>query len=353
MRFTIPADQQLNSRVIRDEFLAKYYPEMTIKEMNFVSIFHPITSYVRLQKNIALAAYFRVKQDPEKGVTHINVMEGVTKRATMIGADFWNGLIRGDFYDDLYRKFNRWLMTKYNLSNQQVTVTKPWSRTTRILNDVLISALIVALFFMIDDLFIGFNFGRDSSRGIPAALIMFAAIFGVIYAYNEKRNQKKEKRVELLTGMKIQPYQPKWSKKKAMLVILHSLLPVIFLFVLAAQINAFILAFVNLLLITILIDVILIICWLFKMKKKSATFVAWLNILLILVGAVLLIVFLAHNGMFDYSSMQMISMLCYTTIILFLVTAIADLVMYVKWRRRIKASPQPQVTVDSDVTLSN
>ena len=252
MRFTFKEDQNLNTNVIREEFLERYYPEMETKEMRFVNIFSPITDYIRLQKNFAVTAYFRVKQDPDNNATHIYISEGVTKRSVLLGADFWNFLIRGDFYDDLNRKFNEWLMKKYDFTKDQITLTNPWSHTWLFINSLLWAILIVAvLVFLFDQVYQSVNLvmGHDFTpwqeflynlptgrrfNDIPIILIMFAAFFGVIYYFKKRRKEEREEKIEYFTGMKIQPYQPKWRQtfiEVFSLLLCHAVAIFLFLFI--------------------------------------------------------------------------------------------------------------------------
>lgn len=359
MRFTIKEDQYLNTDVIREEFLERYYPEMETKEMRFVNIFSPITDYVRLQKNLSVTAFFRVKQDPDNSATHIYVSEGVTKRSALLGADFWNFLIRGDFYDDLNRKFNEWLMKKYDLTKDQITLTNPWSRTGLVISSLLWAALIVAvLVFLFDqvhqsvNLVLGHDFtpwqeflynlptGRRFSD-TPIILLMFAAFFGIIYYFKKRRKEEREEKMEYFTGMKILPYQPVWSKKKVTVVVLHSALIIsflsLFIFTGDYMFHASLFVFAGLLVSAIFVDFLFIGMWLRKFEKKTTTIMAYLNFAFIafLAGLILLCVLAELTGNYDRYN-RIFEILSAINIILFLISALADIVYYIIWRVRQK-----------------
>ena len=141
---------------------------------------------------------------------------------------------------------------KYDFTKDQITLTNPWSRTGLFISSLLWAILIVAvLVFLFDQVYQSVNLvmGHDFTpwqeflynlptgrrfSDIPIILIMFAAFFGVIYFFKKRRKEKREAKMEYFTGMKIQPYQPKWRQtfiEVFSLLLSHAVAMVLFLFI--------------------------------------------------------------------------------------------------------------------------
>ena len=294
MRITIPKNESLDRDVIREEFMEKYYPEMKTKELSFLSIFNPIGGWVRLQKNIAVVMYFRVKQDSENNVTRISLLEGSTKRAAVIGANIWAPFFRGDFSEDVLQKFSGWLMKKYNLRKEDVRLTEPWEKPLRVVGNLFLAALLVGIIFFIFDLINQFAWSRGNydfnlptgtrDRDLLLIPLMFAAAYYLSHRYSLRRKEKHCAKIERITGLEVQSEGAKWSMKKKILVALHVLIPIfvilgIFLNTYGSELDLYcLILFIGLFVIAFCSDFYLFVRWLFKLNKKSATILAWVNI---------------------------------------------------------------------------
>lgn len=123
MKFIIPQKNDLTLEVIKEEFLKKYYPEMTVRQ-GWWKIFG---RYVMLQKNPFVCAAFYVKQKSKQQKTQIRIMKDSNIWANIIGAPVIQKFISGDFYVDIEYNFEKFLKKKYGLRDEEI-VKEKWNR---------------------------------------------------------------------------------------------------------------------------------------------------------------------------------------------------------------------------------
>jgi hypothetical protein len=123
MKFIIPQKNDLTREVIKEEFLKKYYPEMTVRQ-GWWKIFG---RYVMLQKNPFVCAAFYVKQKSKQQKTQIRIMKDSNIWANIIGAPVVQKFISGDFYVDIEYNFEKFLKKKYGLRDEEI-VKEKWNR---------------------------------------------------------------------------------------------------------------------------------------------------------------------------------------------------------------------------------
>ena len=123
MKFIIPKKDDLTLEVIKEEFLKKYYPEMTVRQ-GWWKIFG---RYVMLQKNPFVCAAFYVKQKSKQQKTQIRIMKDSNIWANIIGAPVIQKFISGDFYVDIEYNFEKFLKKKYGLRDEEI-VKEKWNR---------------------------------------------------------------------------------------------------------------------------------------------------------------------------------------------------------------------------------
>lgn len=123
MKFIIPQKDDLTLEVIKEEFLKKYYPEMTVRQ-GWWKIFG---RYVMLQKNPFVCAAFYVKQKSKQQKTQIRIMKDSNIWANIIGAPVIQEFISGDFYVDIEYNFEKFLKKKYGLRDEEIVKAK-WNR---------------------------------------------------------------------------------------------------------------------------------------------------------------------------------------------------------------------------------
>lgn len=123
MKFIIPQKDDLTLEVIKEEFLKKYYPEMTVRQ-GWWKIFG---RYVMLQKNPFVCAAFYVKQKSKQQKTQIRIMKDSNIWANIIGAPVIQKFISGDFYVDIEYNFEKFLKKKYGLRDEEI-VKEKWNR---------------------------------------------------------------------------------------------------------------------------------------------------------------------------------------------------------------------------------
>lgn len=128
MKFIIPQKDDLILEVIKEEFLKKYYPEMTVRQ-GWWKIFG---RYVMLQKNPFVCAAFYVKQKSKQQKTQIRIMKDSNIWANIIGAPVIQKFISGDFYVDIEYNFEKFLKKKYGLRDEEI-VKEKWNRNFWIL----------------------------------------------------------------------------------------------------------------------------------------------------------------------------------------------------------------------------
>ena len=122
MKFIIPQKNDLTCEVIKEEFLKKYYPEMTVRQ-GWWKIFG---RYVMLQKNPFVCAAFYVKQKSKQQKTQIRIMKDSNIWANIIGAPVIQKFISGDFYVDIEYNFEKFLKKKYGLRDEEI-VKEKWN----------------------------------------------------------------------------------------------------------------------------------------------------------------------------------------------------------------------------------
>lgn len=120
MKFIIPQKNDLTREVIKEEFLKKYYPEMTVRQ-GWWKIFG---RYVMLQKNPFVCAAFYVKQKSKQQKTQIRIMKDSNIWANIIGAPVIQKFISGDFYVDIEYNFEKFLKKKYGLRDEEIVKEK-------------------------------------------------------------------------------------------------------------------------------------------------------------------------------------------------------------------------------------
>lgn len=120
MKFIIPQKNDLTLEVIKEEFLKKYYPEMTVRQ-GWWKIFG---RYVMLQKNPFVCAAFYVKQKSKQQKTQIRIMKDSNIWANIIGAPVIQEFISGDFYVDIEYNFEKFLKKKYGLRDEEIVKAK-------------------------------------------------------------------------------------------------------------------------------------------------------------------------------------------------------------------------------------
>ena len=123
MKFIIPQKGDLTLEAIKEEFLKKYYPEMTVRQ-GWWKIFG---RYVMLQKNPFVCAAFYVKQKSKQQKTQIRIMKDSNIWANIIGAPVIQKFISGDFYVDIEYNFEKFLKKKYGLRDEEI-VKEKWNR---------------------------------------------------------------------------------------------------------------------------------------------------------------------------------------------------------------------------------
>lgn len=120
MKFIIPQKNDLTLEVIKEEFLKKYYPEMTVRQ-GWWKIFG---RYVMLHKNPFVCAAFYVKQKSKQQKTQIRIMKDSNIWANIIGAPVIQKFISGDFYVDIEYNFEKFLKKKYGLRDEEIVKAK-------------------------------------------------------------------------------------------------------------------------------------------------------------------------------------------------------------------------------------
>lgn len=224
MKFIIPQKEELTREVIKEDFFPKYYPEMKVRQ----GWWYILGRYVMLQKNPFVCAKFTVKQKDDEGKTHIRIEKDQNKWAYIIAAPIINSLVHGDFYDDLYRNFNEWIIKKYGLSKDEIILTEPFARTKFYINIFLIAAIIVGILLFIFDQMDLYSYHENQSlwehflnciptgrrfEDLPIILLMYGVISGIIYYFMKRKKDERNEKIERILGLKIQAYK---SKNKAL-----------------------------------------------------------------------------------------------------------------------------------------
>jgi hypothetical protein len=140
MKFIIPQKDDLTLEVIKEEFLKKYYPEMTVRQ-GWWKIFG---RYVMLQKNPFVCAAFYVKQKSKQQKTQIRIMKDSNIWANIIGAPVIQKFISGDFYVDIEYNFEKFLKKKYGLRDEEI-VKEKWNRNFWILAGVNLGVILLIM----------------------------------------------------------------------------------------------------------------------------------------------------------------------------------------------------------------
>ena len=140
MKFIIPQKNDLTLEVVKEEFLKKYYPEMTVRQ-GWWKIFG---RYVMLQKNPFVCAAFYVKQKSKQQKTQIRIMKDSNIWANIIGAPVIQKFISGDFYVDIEYNFEKFLKKKYGLRDEEI-VKEKWNRNFWILAGVNLGVILLIM----------------------------------------------------------------------------------------------------------------------------------------------------------------------------------------------------------------
>lgn len=140
MKFIIPQKNDLTREVIKEEFLKKYYPEMTVRQ-GWWKIFG---RYVMLQKNPFVCAAFYVKQKSKQQKTQIRIMKDSNIWANIIGAPVIQKFISGDFYVDIEYNFEKFLKKKYGLRDEEI-VKEKWNRNFWMLAGVNLGVILLIM----------------------------------------------------------------------------------------------------------------------------------------------------------------------------------------------------------------
>lgn len=140
MKFIIPQKNDLTLEVIKEEFLKKYYPEMTVRQ-GWWKIFG---RYVMLQKNPFVCAAFYVKQKSKQQKTQIRIMKDSNIWANIIGAPVIQKFISGDFYVDIEFNFEKFLKKKYGLRDEEI-VKEKWNRNFWMLAGVNLGVILLIM----------------------------------------------------------------------------------------------------------------------------------------------------------------------------------------------------------------
>lgn len=140
MKFIIPQKNDLTREVIKEEFLKKYYPEMTVRQ-GWWKIFG---RYVMLQKNPFFCAAFYVKQKSKQQKTQIRIMKDSNIWANIIGAPVIQKFISGDFYVDIEYNFEKFLKKKYGLRDEEI-VKEKWNRNFWMLAGVNLGVILLIM----------------------------------------------------------------------------------------------------------------------------------------------------------------------------------------------------------------
>lgn len=140
MKFIIPQKNDLTLEVIKEEFLKKYYPEMTVRQ-GWWKIFG---RYVMLQKNPFVCAAFYVKQKSKQQKTQIRIMKDSNIWANIIGAPVIQKFISGDFYVDIEYNFEKFLKKKYGLRDEEI-VKEKWNRNFWMLAGVNLGVILLIM----------------------------------------------------------------------------------------------------------------------------------------------------------------------------------------------------------------
>lgn len=140
MKFIIPQKNDLTLEVIKEGFLKKYYPEMTVRQ-GWWKIFG---RYVMLQKNPFVCAAFYVKQKSKQQKTQIRIMKDSNIWANIIGAPVIQKFISGDFYVDIEYNFEKFLKKKYGLRDEEI-VKEKWNRNFWMLAGVNLGVILLIM----------------------------------------------------------------------------------------------------------------------------------------------------------------------------------------------------------------
>ncbi len=103
MKFNVPLDRTITVDTIR-EFCKLYYPEMSIGSGHSF-----YGTYIILQKNPWVCAFFFIRHREKKGITTINVVRNSNLAARIIGGVLLNYFIAGNFYTEVYSRFEQFL----------------------------------------------------------------------------------------------------------------------------------------------------------------------------------------------------------------------------------------------------
>ena len=122
MKIIIPQKKDLTREVIKEEFFKKYYPELTIRQ-GWWKIYG---KYVMLQKNPFVCVDFFVKQKDKEEKTQIRIAGDQNIWANLIGAPVIRKFICGDFDQDVEVNFNKFLVKKYGLREEEIKKVLPF-----------------------------------------------------------------------------------------------------------------------------------------------------------------------------------------------------------------------------------
>lgn len=103
MIFNVPIDRTITVDTIK-EFCKLYYPEMSIGSGNSI-----YGTYIILQKNPWVCAFFYIRHREKKGITTINVVRNANMAARIIGGVLLNYFIAGNFYTEVNSQFEQFL----------------------------------------------------------------------------------------------------------------------------------------------------------------------------------------------------------------------------------------------------
>lgn len=307
MNFLIPQQEGLTDYDIKEEFFSRYYPEMTASEGSW-SIFG---DYVMLQKNPFVCAKMWIKQKDKEGKTQIRIEKDVTFWVRLIGAPIYiTPFIQGDFYDDLYRNFCDWLTKKYDISKDEIIMTKPWERTARVINSLILAAVLVGIIFLVQKQLFGWNWFDNPNLWQWYLMhyyeftwiVLFPVAFLEFLYYINRKEKQYYKKLELKTGVKVRPFMLSKIKNITFLNFFLFVMACgcLFLLALCGLENTGICVMLLLLLAIPIIDFSLIAIWLLRFKKTLYSILAYIHIAIL----VSLVVYTSVCLLYEYDYIE-------------------------------------------------